>query len=745
MPNRPAGSGFVNEGSVGKPGGVATLDAAGRQSVAEVPSFVGIPIGRFRLPGMTDDQVMQAALDSVRGPASPLGTRTLFWSEPEMVTAGAFSLDNLNDVTINFSQASIRAKPGAGRVTAMQMYGLRASGAKGSKNVRFTNARVTKEGSGLKTDVGIVGPDGKQRKARETWSDTKTPAKGEAEPWRDYRGNPDRIITFLRVISTGWDDGIAAGRARYENISVDHCDLFGTEHLPIWFQGAYGDCSATYNRFERCLDPGWIWTERSEAHHNLSFWSADNGLSLSRGNGWVHASYNDIHDPWFMGIMAGTFTEGGVADPGPDHVSIHHNRIWNSGELGIRCDGGSQGFDISFNQFFGAQRGSLSNSNFYGVCIYVSGMSAARKARNGQIVGNYMEGAERGGVQVADYVDGFYVAQNIVVRPGSRRLTDGVTVPSDSHNFGVAVRAASAATVTNGVFESNRTFDDRLMDDGTTPVAYYATFVDASVASIESRNNPAVGTRSGSVSTAAGAVADAPVTTRRLTVGSGTATDSRVVLSGASGSSRMLAFTVGADELLRYLIRTVGTGTLAVDLYNDAATSYIRALQFDRNTGKATFSNDVAVGAALSALSAAITGALSAASATFAGNVRLGSATTGEVRLQLESVDSNSAKIIEFIVAGATRGTIRQDTQMKFHLYTSGGTAQLVMAFDAVRYAATFTNPPTIPSYTTAQLTKTFAGTHGRGAQAYNSTTSKPVWSDGTEWRYADGSTVIAA
>jgi hypothetical protein len=522
---------FIQPEKIGAPNGVGGLDAEGRQDLAQAPYFQGVLSGTFAQPGMTDDQIMQAALNSVRGPASAFGTRTVSWTGREFVTAGAFDLDNLNNVTINMNSAPVKAKAGAGRVTAFQMYKTVAAGGLGSKDVRLTGVRVTAQGSGLKTNVGIVDSGGAPRRARETWSDTVTPPAGTAQPYRDYRGNPDRIITVLRVISTKWTDGIATSRARYEDVTIDHCDVFGTEHLPVWVQGCYGTTRIEDNYFERCLDPGVIWSGSVEAHRNISRWSADNGLSLSRGNDYVHASYNDLENAWFSGIMVGTF-EG---DRGPLAVNVHHNRIVNAGEKGINCDGGSQSFDIHDNFIDTVTRGALSNSNFLGVGIYISGLDATTKARNGRVHHNIVANCHRGGIQVADHVDGLDVRDNTAIRPGSPLLTDGATVPSEaSHNFGHAVRAQSAATVINATFAANRTFDDRTMTVASVvqPVTYWGVYIDTAVGSVSARDNAALGTKLGSVQ--AGPLGVGQLMASRVEVGSATATDARITKEGAT-------------------------------------------------------------------------------------------------------------------------------------------------------------------------------------------------------------------
>ena len=260
---------------------------------------------------------------------------------------------------------------------------------------------------------------------------------------RDRTFDDDRISSAIFLSGNGVPT--ETSNPKISNIIITDCSFIGMESLPVHIRGA-SFVDFNQNHLVRCLDPGFIHTETLYATKNRSEWSADNGLSISRGCTNIYVLDNIIQGSFFAGIHVGGFDD----EAGPRTGLVRGNIVKNSAMYGISAEEGSCDLLITENIIDGVKRGvgtwaSDSNSILYGSGILVGGVHSdstnednfegySSLAENNRIINNVVVNAERFGI-VWYGVDGLTVIDNEVLDVGSSHMVDGTTVIVDDNKF----------------------------------------------------------------------------------------------------------------------------------------------------------------------------------------------------------------------------------------------------------------------------------------------------------------------
>ena len=267
---------------------------------------------------------------------------------------------------------------------------------------------------------------------------------------------------------------LASGGPLYQisNIVVEDCKFVGITSLPVFLQGIRGIAKVTNCRIINNLDTGFTYCEAAIFTNNVVRKSADNGVSLSRGNQKVTCVGNDIDGSCYAGVWVSGFSITGTdpTEEGPHRFVVSGNNITNSGLHGVKADDAPKYGLIANNYIDGVQRGPSDQLNDQGgVGVKLGGYSSntpsspSDYAQNITVIGNVMRSCQRGGVLVrgAQYCT---VLANTIVDPGTQFLSDGVTAiatSATSQNFGVAVDTGYETTVDHLSVRYNRTIDTR--------------------------------------------------------------------------------------------------------------------------------------------------------------------------------------------------------------------------------------------------------------------------------------------
>ncbi|QOR71539.1 right-handed parallel beta-helix repeat-containing protein [Ruania alkalisoli] len=426
-------------------GGLAALLATPAEAAAD-PLTRRLFVEDFRT---ASDQ--QAWEDAVAACHALTGGAHLIASAPTYDFTAPIDLTGLSNVTIEGLGAdttTLRADPSlTGSLTRVFFIGGSAS----TRNITFRN---------LGFDGGMTGePSGH--------------ARDGAQP----RPFPSDGYLRTGIFAQGPHAPTSPTLGEVNGITVENCRFYGLEHLPVHVNGAR-NVAVRDTYFRRCKDVGFTFCHSVQFHHNRIEWSADNGVSLSRGCREVTCSGNTIAGSFFSGIFAGGFGD----DIGPSHLAIVGNTVSNSGIGGIELTRGTCDTLVQGNVVEGVLRGvgtwnSDGNGPWYGVGIMISGMPLNHSssfssgdqgdyeqlAERHVIVGNLVRNAERCGI-LFHGTDHLTVLGNGVHNPGSEYYIDGVTpIPDDAtyRNVGIGAFAPAAGSSTNTTIMTNQITDSR--------------------------------------------------------------------------------------------------------------------------------------------------------------------------------------------------------------------------------------------------------------------------------------------
>lgn len=390
-----------------------------------------------------------------------------------------------------------------------------------------------------------------------TFDSEMTPMTGKARDARAWAAG--RLDTAIRING----DRIAGAGGilpRVTNVTVTGCTFLGLKELPVFLSGIRGRTTFRDNHVERCLDSGFTFCEAVDASHNRVIYSADNGLSLSRGNYSVTAVGNHITGSWFSGLWiggwpaspSGSFTI--PATPGPEIVTLTANTIDNSGYAGIWAGGGPRSGAIVGNIINGVTRGSTENVDDLGVGIIIRGFdsdgvndfaSADVLAANLIISGNALIDCRRGGIAIHSATN-ITVIGNLILRPGMPYLVDGVTPSTPgqgSHAFGVACPGANTTGWGSNV-SNIAVIGNYIIDDRAQPSTQWGTY-HPNIPTWQDRANIVRGSIQPYNETLTLSALDVLGSGTLARLGAHDAVSTSVVIRGKAGASRQLVITDG--------------------------------------------------------------------------------------------------------------------------------------------------------------------------------------------------------
>ncbi|WP_329338041.1 right-handed parallel beta-helix repeat-containing protein [Streptomyces sp. NBC_01352] len=269
------------------------------------------------------------------------------------------------------------------------------------------------------------------------------------------------------VFLTGDLDTTGSGQARLTNFTMRDCAVRNMTALPIRIGGVRGKVSVTGCEFTNNQDAGFLFCEEVIFQGNHVRQSADNGVSLSRGNGKISCVGNTFENCAFNGIWVAGF----LTDKGPANFTVTGNVVRDVGHNGIYVDYASKYGAITGNEIdCGLFRGPSDRpSDVNGAGIYLGGFpitdrgNPTDRAEGITVVGNHIRRAARAGV----YLNGVrhvQVTGNQISDVGTAHLADGTTVIESgdlTQNIGILmenpVTSADVTVALNSVVDTRAT------------------------------------------------------------------------------------------------------------------------------------------------------------------------------------------------------------------------------------------------------------------------------------------------
>lgn len=420
------------------------------------------------LPDDRDDQAIRRAAEA----ATKAGGGTVLLSRPVYRFGAPVALNGLRDVTFESrSRSVIRAAGPIVRLNAFE--GSKdAVDADGDALSGAGASRITIRG--ITFDGGLA--NGDELDAQPFYDFDE---KGErieagfgafARDAREYvpAGATDeqaREAVFCAVYVAGDRDPNSETELQFSDIAVEQVQLNGISSLPIYLRGVRGLAAVDDSHAYRCLDIGFTYCENVRFSRNRVDYSADNGVSISRGNRNVSCTANIISKAWYYGIHLGGFSSEG----GSQHVACTGNTVVHSAHVGINLYDAPADVTITGNMVSDVHRGSGDDGvAMQGYAVFIRGLRTPEvlSARNIVITGNSFARAHRAGICISHHVEDVLISGNVFYRIGLPRMPDGsdVSVSNGSWNYVVGKPgsdAANASTVKRIVVSGNAMFEDR--------------------------------------------------------------------------------------------------------------------------------------------------------------------------------------------------------------------------------------------------------------------------------------------
>lgn len=413
---------------------------------------------------------------------------------------------------------------------------------------------------------------------------TGVPDEGLHDRYQDRAWGNDYLSTAIRMRG----DGVPTSptNRKVDGVTIRDCDFIGMYTLPILLMGV-SNFKIVDNYFWRCLDVGFTFSKNGDVSSNSVMWSADNGLSVSRGCHNVTVSNNLIEGSYYSGIHCG----GWAGDFGPTNIIVSGNNILNSRMYGISADDGGRELKISNNGIDGVRRGGQSTSNrdymvdgapaLYGTGIMVRGMLISGGGTRNPVYGSYIDSveisgntvanADRMGIIVGGGASDVKIGPNKVTNIGSAFNANGTVEISPTHkyyNIGVGIYELHSTTVTDVTVAGNVMNDTR-----ATNLMNYAVMIDATNTSHRQLANSARRTRNTYYS---------GITGNRWRVGDEAAGGAIAELATGNSSVASLLYSTAGEN--QWAIRKTTTGGL--EIYSYTADISV-PLRFSSSTGEA--------------------------------------------------------------------------------------------------------------------------------------------------------------
>lgn len=316
-------------------------------------------------------------------------------------------------------------------------------------------------------------------------ADTLTNEQGLPRVSRDEREfSPAHLVTAIYIQGDrAPQDGTDVSLASVTDVEVSDVRIHGTRGLPLVLSGINGTTIVENSTVAWCMDIGFTFCESVVFSRNIVRWSADNGVSISRGTQNVTCVGNNIEGSFYNGIWVAGFqrtaARGGpafAAAAGADNALISSNSVTLSGWNGIWLGNGPRRVTVVGNQVVSVLGntstsepvGNISDAD-RGNGVYVEGMAASGvDSRDIVISGNSLIDCARGGVLIRAGVHGAHVSSNTIVRPGRSEYASAepeTRATLGSYNFGISIPGATATDLGTGVstvvLQGNIVSDDR--------------------------------------------------------------------------------------------------------------------------------------------------------------------------------------------------------------------------------------------------------------------------------------------
>lgn len=223
------------------------------------------------------------------------------------------------------------------------------------------------------------------------------------------------------------------GIGRLTNFVMRNCKVRNTSGLPILIRGVRGTIRVINNEFTNCMDVGFTFNEEVIFSNNHVQQSADNGVSLSRGNVKITCTGNTFDNCAYHGIWAAGF----LTDLAPTLFTVTGNVVRNVGKAGIWASMAPKHGVIADNVLDGGFFHGPSDEPSDGACagIVLAGYPEDNRpvptswAENIMTQGNAIRRFSRAGVLLIG-VRHVSVLGNLVTDIGTQFLADGVTAVS---------------------------------------------------------------------------------------------------------------------------------------------------------------------------------------------------------------------------------------------------------------------------------------------------------------------------
>lgn len=309
---------------------------------------------------------------------------------------------------------------------------------------------------------------------------------------------------FTATLSTALAAAHTAGEYltvtyQVRNVLVEHCDLrnvlyaaSGDPGLPVIFAGIRGEVEFNHVSAYNTMDCGFVFNEHVKVNNFRGENSADNGISISRGNQRVTAHGITVINPAYHGV----WIAGYDGDLGPKNVDLSGVHVYNPGKNGIHAEGAPQYgsitdfvLDLNYRQGPADAPGDSDGNG-----IYLSGMgdvTAPTALATGFYIGSGMiRRAARSGVLIytskAVRINGV-----LALDIGTQYAADGSTAISSadtSRNCGFILGQSTTS-------ENVHIADTLTIDTRATPYCNYGITPNTSSRFIVGPGNAMVGCR----------------------------------------------------------------------------------------------------------------------------------------------------------------------------------------------------------------------------------------------------------
>lgn len=281
--------------------------------------------------------------------------------------------------------------------------------------------------------------------------------------------------TTMGIWITGDLDATATGAPTITDVTIQNVTVRNTTSLPIRISGVRGTVLTEDCHFSNTQDAGWIFCENVRVINNRSKWSADNGLSISRGNQSVVCVGNSVEGAAYHGI----WLSGYIGYTGPADFTCTGNQIRSVGQTGILLQDAPKYGVVADNIIDKAYiRGdSTAPTDEYAYGIMIRGNSSTPSAPGTSIAyglkvaDNLIYRAPRAGISY-DGAQSVIISGNIIQDCGTQYLADGTTVITSSYTSqNVGILCSNPSTLSAVVVRGNDIIDQR-----TTPYCNWGVY-----------------------------------------------------------------------------------------------------------------------------------------------------------------------------------------------------------------------------------------------------------------------------